>query len=658
MSKTPLNLVAEDVHISYRSYLDPQVDLRDRLKRGRTGRRRHVTVDAVRGASFELRAGESIGLIGHNGAGKSSLLLGLAGLLPLKSGSVLARSRPTLLGVASVLNMALSGRRNIEIGCLAAGISQDEIGRRMGELIEFAGLEDAIDLPLKAYSSGMRARLSFTVATVNEPEVLLVDEALAVGDAEFRAKATGRLEEIRRAAGSVVVVSHNMAEIERMCDRALWLDNGQVLQDGTARRLIRLYGATRSNPDLMDSLRDDDAGSVGPLRSFTLQQIKERRYRSEQVEAWETPRRAALGGFPSRVARPETLDTSAVSTQDAQRMRQVHALEDRTPFDIGGALLRDWLLDPDTGTLIAEWPSADEERQALVVGETFSPLLGKNHDAWRESEKGVFIDRSLPREDGAARAVYCWSRWPNDPVHWWTDVATRAFLASTDRRLDDLPILTSQPTAWQRDALAALGIDLDRIWSPQRDEKSLVRIGKCYFGGALTFGPRDRVSLDESLAEAARVAREHLGSQAHPGGSQWIFAPQVPEAARRILNQDELDAVLREFGITVLSPDLSFAELVHSFETADVVVSLSGGGMFGTLFTPAGASVVELQPPSFLLTTGRALSSLGGRHHHIVACPTPNDASDASQGPFSDDIEVPCAALRSLLESLAAVDLR
>lgn len=657
MSTIPINLVADDVHITYRSYLDPQVDLRDRLKGGRSARRRHINVEAVRGVSFELRAGESLGLIGHNGAGKSTILLGLAGLLPLQRGTVLARSRPTLLGVASVLNTALSGRRNIEIGCLAMGMPKHEIDRRMDELVEFAGLEEAIDLPLKAYSSGMRARLSFTVATVETPEVLLVDEALAVGDAQFRVKATQRLEEIRHAAGSVIVVSHNMGEVERMCDRALWLDHGIVVREGNARRLIRLYGATRANPDLVASMLVDEEEPLGPLRPMTLQHVRDNRFVAEQVDPWEVPNRREMGGFPRTVAPPSALDTSAVSPARAAQLEAVHSSADRPPHPIEGALLRDWLVDPATGVVLAEWPSLTQPNQSLVLQESFAPLAVADRPEWEEAGGTFSVARSIPRSDEPASAIYCWTRWPDDPLHWWTDVATPAFLAATDDRLRELPLLTSPLLPWQADALNVLGVDLERIHSLDPDGDELVRFSELYFAGAFSFGRREEVSVDAAVAvaaEAAALAVAAAGAEQGHQQNRRVFVPRQRGPGRRITNRRELDEVLSEFGIDVVPPELPFDEMVRMFSSAELVIARSGGSLLGSLFSPEKTSVIELQPETFPLSTGRALSALGRRSHSILACPVPGASTRDPRLAATDNIEVPCDALRSLLITAAS----
>jgi teichoic acid transport system ATP-binding protein len=241
-------VVATDVHITYRTYLDQQLGLADRLRRGfRRSAPRYRDVHAVRGVSLVLRRGESLGIIGSNGSGKSTLLTGIAGLIDLDRGEILASARPQLLGVGAVLNRRLSGRRNIEMGCLALGVASDDIDRTVEEICAFTGLEESIDLPLRTYSSGMRARLAFAVATAVHPEILLIDEALAVGDRRFRAKAAERLDEICDAAGAVIVVSHNQSEISQMCTRVMWLEKGQVVADGDPDEVLELY--TAANPD-------------------------------------------------------------------------------------------------------------------------------------------------------------------------------------------------------------------------------------------------------------------------------------------------------------------------------------------------------------------------------------------------------------------------
>ena len=198
-------------------------------------------IEAVRGVTFDVAVGESVGVIGPNGSGKTSLLQATTGLLPLAGGQVLVRSTPAFLGVQAVLRPHLTGWRNIELGLLAQGLNTTEARDRAGEVAEFTGLDDFLDLRMETYSSGMRARLHFAVATALAPEILLIDEALAVGDREFRDKSSARLDEHRAAAGTVLLVSHNLAEIRRSCSRVIWLQEGLVAADGPTGDVLTAY---------------------------------------------------------------------------------------------------------------------------------------------------------------------------------------------------------------------------------------------------------------------------------------------------------------------------------------------------------------------------------------------------------------------------------
>ncbi|HET7303492.1 MAG TPA: ABC transporter ATP-binding protein, partial [Segeticoccus sp.] len=176
-------------------------------------------IRAVKGVSFVAREGESIGIIGRNGSGKSTLLRAVAGLLPPTKGKVWVDGRAALLGVNAVLIPGLSGERNIMIGGQALGLSAHEVKQRYQEIVDFSGLEDHIHLPMSAYSSGMAARLRFAISTAAVPDVLIVDEALATGDATFRARSSERIKEIRQHAGTVFLVSHSNQQIRSICNR-------------------------------------------------------------------------------------------------------------------------------------------------------------------------------------------------------------------------------------------------------------------------------------------------------------------------------------------------------------------------------------------------------------------------------------------------------
>ena len=239
----PVSVNVDRADIRYRVYQDQFFSAREMVSRGFRGRQ-SITVHAVKDVSFQVHVGEALGIVGSNGSGKSSLLRAIAGLQSLSSGLIEVRGRCGLLGVGAALKPGLSGYRNVVLGGLAMGLSRDEIEAEMEEVVEFSGLGEAMKRPMQTYSSGMQARLAFSIATLRVPEVLLVDEALAVGDKEFRSKSLDRIAEIRQQAGTVIMVSHSLTEITESCSRAIWLDQGVLRLEGTAEEVVAAYEAS------------------------------------------------------------------------------------------------------------------------------------------------------------------------------------------------------------------------------------------------------------------------------------------------------------------------------------------------------------------------------------------------------------------------------
>lgn len=245
-------VVCDDVHVTYRVYADrarPRAVRAAGRMPGIGGRRRPTgrpvrEIKAVRGVSFTAYEGDAIGLIGRNGSGKSTLLRVVAGLLPPTKGQVWAHGNPSLLGVNAALMPELSGARNVVLGCLALGLTRAQIAQKYDEIVEFAGLGDAISMPMRTYSSGMSARLRFAIATARTPPVLLVDEALATGDAEFRRRSEARIRKLRRDAGTVFLVSHGLGTVRKSCNRAIWLDRGVMRMDGDVDEVADAYWAS------------------------------------------------------------------------------------------------------------------------------------------------------------------------------------------------------------------------------------------------------------------------------------------------------------------------------------------------------------------------------------------------------------------------------
>ncbi len=239
-------VVVDDVHVEYRVLATGRAAGAEArgglLQRGRGTR----TVHALRGVSFVAHANESIGVIGSNGSGKSTLMRAVVGLTPTSRGSIHATARPSLLGVGAALVKELSGSRNIVLGGLAMGFTRAEIEAKHDEIVAFAGLEEFIDLPMRTYSSGMTARLKFAIATARKHDILIVDEALAVGDKTFRRRSEDRIREIRDDAGTIFLVSHSMTSIRDTCSRTLWLDRGRLVMDGPTDEVVDAYEARGS----------------------------------------------------------------------------------------------------------------------------------------------------------------------------------------------------------------------------------------------------------------------------------------------------------------------------------------------------------------------------------------------------------------------------
>jgi lipopolysaccharide transport system ATP-binding protein len=207
---------------------------------------------ALRGVSFDVAQGEVIGVIGRNGAGKSTLLKVLSRITRPTEGSVRLRGRiGSLLEVGTGFHPELSGRENVFLNGAVLGMPRAEIRRKFDEIVAFAEVEKFIDMPVKRYSSGMYMRLAFAVAAHLEPEILLVDEVLAVGDAAFQKKCLGKMEAIAGQGRTVLFVSHNMAAVARLCGRGLLLEKGQLAFEGTVERAVELYqkGAVQHTAD-------------------------------------------------------------------------------------------------------------------------------------------------------------------------------------------------------------------------------------------------------------------------------------------------------------------------------------------------------------------------------------------------------------------------
>ncbi|MCC6580554.1 MAG: ABC transporter ATP-binding protein [Phycisphaeraceae bacterium] len=206
---------------------------------------------ALRNVSFDVMRGESIGIVGRNGAGKSTLLKILSQITPPTEGAVRLRGRvASLLEVGTGFHPELTGRENIFLNGAVLGLTRKEIRQRFDEIVDFSGVERFLDTPVKRYSSGMTVRLAFAVAAHLEPDILIVDEVLAVGDTAFQAKCLGKMKQVSSTAGrTVLFVSHNMTAVRQLCERCLLLRDGQIVSAGPSEQVVREYLAAATPAD-------------------------------------------------------------------------------------------------------------------------------------------------------------------------------------------------------------------------------------------------------------------------------------------------------------------------------------------------------------------------------------------------------------------------
>lgn len=244
-----------------------------------------TTVEALKSVSFVAKEGDSIGVLGKNGSGKSTLMNIISGGLAPTSGDVLVSAFPTLLSVSAALQNHLSGAQNARLGLLAKGLSPRESERMMHEVISWADLESAADRPLKTYSSGMKARLKFALATAAPSEILLIDEALATGDSAFTAKAKRRMDEFLDGTGTMLLVSHAASSIRKHCNRALWINDGELIADGSVKDVSKPYerwNKARADEDLVTAERILDEMRMEYQRPRIVFDSEARRYFNTQ----------------------------------------------------------------------------------------------------------------------------------------------------------------------------------------------------------------------------------------------------------------------------------------------------------------------------------------------------------------------------------------
>jgi ABC-type polysaccharide/polyol phosphate transport system ATPase subunit len=232
----------EDVSVTYRTSFERAPTLKSSLLKA--GRREKLVreIEAVKHVSFEVPHGSVLGVVGANGAGKSTLVRTIAGILPPSSGRVEVNGRvSTLLALGVGFNRKLSGRQNVMLGGLAAGLTREQLQHKYEDIVAFAELEEFMDMPMRTYSSGMYGRLAFSVAVNMDPDILLIDEALSVGDARFKRKSFNKMAELCGQARTIVLVSHALGSITELCDHAIWMHKGELRMWDEPQAVIDAY---------------------------------------------------------------------------------------------------------------------------------------------------------------------------------------------------------------------------------------------------------------------------------------------------------------------------------------------------------------------------------------------------------------------------------
>ena len=241
MSKSPV-ISLTDVSFTYRTQISRKPNMMEAIRNVGRGQRSTKLVHALKNVSLDVEQGEVLGIVGANGAGKSTLMRAIGGIVPPDEGEIRVRGEiSALLALGVGFNPQLSGRENVVLAGLATGLSRERVEEQYQSIVEFAELEEFMDMPMRTYSSGMYSRLGFAVATNMNPDILLIDEALSTGDAHFKEKSSQRIKDLRDSAGAMVIVSHSMATLKELSSRLLWMHKGEVIATGEPDKIIQAY---------------------------------------------------------------------------------------------------------------------------------------------------------------------------------------------------------------------------------------------------------------------------------------------------------------------------------------------------------------------------------------------------------------------------------
>lgn len=285
----------ENITKQFKVYMDKGHTLKEKMLFSK--RRKYEERKVLNGISFEVKKGEAVGLIGHNGCGKSTTLKLLSKIMYPDSGNIRMRGRvSSLIELGAGFHLDMSGRENIYINASIFGLTRSEIDKRIDDIIAFSELEEFIDNPVRTYSSGMYMRLAFSVAINVDADILLIDEILAVGDANFQSKCFNKLREIKASGTTIVIVSHSLGQIEQICDRSIWIDSGEIREEGSPREVHPIY------LDYMGKKRQE-------VRAEKVENKTEKEEKEEKTEE-NQPQNSLkeLGNYDVRILKTRLLD--------------------------------------------------------------------------------------------------------------------------------------------------------------------------------------------------------------------------------------------------------------------------------------------------------------------------------------------------------------
>ena len=235
-------VAAEQVGVRFRMAKDRAGTLKEFAVRLLSGKLKYQELEALRGVTFQIQKGDVLGIIGHNGAGKSTLLKVISGIMKPSSGSVSVQgSIVPMLELGSGFDFEMTGRENVFLNGAILGYTEPFLREQYGEIVDFSGLGAFMDAPLRTYSSGMVMRLAFSIASAVYPEILIVDEILAVGDADFQEKSRNRMMQMMGGGTTVLFVSHDLDQVRQMCSKVLWLEHGTMIAFGKTKEICDRY---------------------------------------------------------------------------------------------------------------------------------------------------------------------------------------------------------------------------------------------------------------------------------------------------------------------------------------------------------------------------------------------------------------------------------